>query len=195
MADQNPPAGGPPKPTDKKDTVRITLPPRPMQSTTHTAAPAPATPATGLRPGATVPAMPVPGKKETSRLKKTTGKVPGATKPAMPVVPPPTIRAQPVVPAPSTVAAAPAPPTAAPTRPASVAAPDATNRPTVKLQTADIPKAPAPVESRPVSSAPLASGPVTVAGGPTVVDAVLGVLVMAVSAAVTYLLYAQTTIK
>ena len=200
MADQPPAAGSPAK--EKKDTVRITLPPRPMQSQ-HGAPASPST-ATTARPampasGApTVPAIPaVPGKKETSRLKKTTGKVPGATKPAMPVVPPPTIRAQPVAQPPSTVSAAPVPsPTAATTASPAIHGDSASNRPTVKLQTADIPKGPAkaPVSeaSRSVQAPPATAAPAPASSGPTLVDALLGLAAVVVSGLVAFQLWQLT---
>jgi hypothetical protein len=202
MADSTPPAGGPSKPTDKKETVRITLPPRPMQ----TPPPAGAAANAAKAPPGTVPAIPVPQKKETSRLKKTTGKVPGPTKPAMPVVPPPTIRAQPVPQPPSTVATTPPP-----QPPATVSAPpskaDASAaRPTVRLEAANIPSRPVPASQQmpapmselpktvlapPPAAAPVAAG----GGGPTWLDAVLGLLVMAVSGVVAFLLWQTSNIQ
>jgi hypothetical protein len=158
-----------------------------------------------------VPAIPVPQKKETSRLKKTTGKVPGATKPALPVVPPPTIRAQPVAQAPSTVAAAPPPPQ--PPATVSSAPPkvetkgDASARPTVRLQASDIPtRPPAPASqqvpavggeaSKAVPAPPSAAVPVIPpTGGPTWLDAVLGLLVMAVSGVVAFLLWQVSNVQ
>lgn len=201
MADPTPPAGGPSKPTDKKETVRITLPPRPMQ----TPPPAGASTIAAKAPAGTVPAIPVPLKKETSRLKKTTGKVPGATKPAMPVVPPPTIRAQPVPQPPSTVATTP-PPQPPPTATAPPAKADAsTVRPTVRLEAANIPSRPAPASqpaplatSEPSKSvlAPPTAAPVAAAGGgPTWLDAVLGLLVMAVSGVVAFLLWQTSNMQ
>ncbi len=242
MADSTPPVGDSSKPSDRRETVRITLPPRPMQTPppTATAGVTAASTAVGKGPG-TVPAIPVPQKKETSRLKKTTGKVPGATRPALPVVPPPTIRSQPVAQAPSTVAAAP-PPTirsqpvaqapstvaAAPPptirsqpvaqAPSTVAAappppqPPATvssapPRPTARLQASDIPtRPPAPASqqmpvvggeaSKAVSAPPSAAVPVIPpAGGPTWLDAVLGLLVMAVSGVVAFLLWQVSNVQ
>ena len=211
MADSTPLAGGPSKPTDKKETVRITLPPRPMQTPPPTAAAAVTAAATavGKAPG-TVAAIPVPPKKETSRLKKTTGKVPGATKPALPVVPPPTIRAQPVAQSPSTVAAAPPPPqppaTVSSQPPKPDAKGDASARPTVRLQASDIPtRPPAPASqqvpavgaesSKAVQVPPPGLAPVAAVGGPTWLDAVLGMLVMAVSGFVAFLLWQTGNIQ
>lgn len=180
---------------EKKDTVRITLPPRPVPPSAAGAAAAPASTGGALKLGATVPAMPVVPKKETSRLKKTTGNVAGATKPAAPVVPPPTIRAQPVGQVPSTVAAATAPPPTAASSaamPASSSSATAISKPTVKLQTADIPKIPAPPAPGASSSAPAPVPAQIIAGGPTVVDLVLSVIVVLVSgAAVWFLLKAH----
>ncbi|MBI5686880.1 MAG: hypothetical protein HZC54_17570 [Verrucomicrobia bacterium] len=180
---------------EKKDTVRITLPPRPVPPSAAGAAPAATAGPTKLP--ATVAAMPVIpkketsviSKKETSRLKKTTGNVPGATRAAAPVVPPPTVRAQPVGQVPSTVAAAAAPPPTA-ASPAAVPAPSsaatAVAKPTVKLQTADIPKIPSPPTPSPAASAP---APIqVVSSGPTLVDAILSFLVMVVSGLAVWLL-------
>ena len=222
MADSTPPVGDSSKPSDRRETVRITLPPRPMQTPppTATAGVTAASTAVGKGPG-TVPAIPVPQKKETSRLKKTTGKVPGATRPALPVVPPPTIRSQPVAQAPSTVAAAPpptirsqpmaqAPSTVAaapppPQPPATVSS--APPRPTARLQASDIPtRPPAPASqqmpvvggeaSKAVSAPPSAAVPVIPpAGGPTWLDAVLGLLVMAVSGVVAFLLWQVSNVQ
>ena len=200
MADSTPPVGGPSKPTDKKETVRITLPPRPQ-----TPPPAGATTTAAQAPAGTVPAIPVPQKKETSRLKKTTGKVPGATRPAMPVVPPPTIRAQPVPQSPSTVAAAPPPQPPATVAAAPAKADTSAARPTVRLEAANIPSRPAPASqqmpapmsepSRSVLAPPPAAAPVAaVGGGPTWLDAVLGLLVMAVSGVVAFLLWQTSNI-
>lgn len=191
MADVTPPSGDAAK-QEKKDTVRITLPPRPVPPSSAGAAAVPGT-TTAPKLPATVPAMPVVPKKETSRLKKTTGKVPGATKPAAPIVPPPTVRAQPVQ-APTTVPSVHAPPTTAtpvvPLAPASSAA-TAVARPTVKLQTTDIPKIPSPPSAPPAASTAPAPAPVpaqVVAGGPTLVDAILSFLVMVVSGVAVWLL-------
>ncbi len=222
MADSTPPVGDSSKPSDRRETVRITLPPRPMQTPppTATAGVTAASTAVGKGPG-TVPAIPVPQKKETSRLKKTTGKVPGATRPALPVVPPPTIRSQPVAQAPSTVAAAPpptirsqpvaqAPSTVAaapppPQPPATVSS--APPRPTARLQASDIPtRPPAPASqqmpvvggeaSKAVPAPPSAAVPVIPpAGGPTWLDAVLGLLVMAVSGVVAFLLWQVSNVQ
>ena len=187
MADETPSAGGASKSTEKKDTVRITLPPRPVPPSSAGAPPTGPAGASKL-PG-TVAAMPVMPKKETARLKKTTGNVSGATKPAAPVVPPPTVRAQPVGQPPSTVAATPAPPATA-ASPVAAPAPAAGGMAkTVKLQTADIPKIPSP----PAQAASAASAPAPVpvqagASGPTLVDAVLSFLVMTVSALSVWLL-------
>lgn len=177
------PSAGDASKQEKKDTVRITLPPRPVPPSAAGAAASPS--ATGGTPklGATVAAMPVVPKKETSRLKKTTGSVPGATKPAAPVVPPPTIRAQPIGQIPSTVTAAAAPTatTASPVaQPASSSSATSVSKPTVKLQTADIPKIPSP----PLASGSAVSAPAPVqmmAGGPTLVDLILSILVVLVS--------------
>ncbi len=202
MADSTPPVGDSSKPSDRRETVRITLPPRPMQTPppTATAGVTAASTAVGKGPG-TVPAIPVPQKKETSRLKKTTGKVPGATRPALPVVPPPTIRSQPVAQAPSTVAAAPPPPQP----PATVSS--APPRPTARLQASDIPtRPPAPASqqmpvvggeaSKAVPAPPSAAVPVIPpAGGPTWLDAVLGLLVMAVSGVVAFLLWQVSNVQ
>lgn len=187
------PASGDAAKQEKKDTVRITLPPRPVPpSAVGTTAVTPATAGPTKLP-ATVAAMPVVPKKETSRLKKTTGSVPGATKPAAPVVPPPTVRAQPVVQPPSTVASAAAPPPTA-TSPAVMPPPSAVStavsKPTVKLQTADIPKIPSPPPAPSPAAAASAPGPVqVVAGGPTLVDAILSFLVMVVSGLAAWLLF------
>jgi len=185
-----PPAGDAAK-QEKKDTVRITLPPRPVPPSSAGAAAAPGT-MTAPKLPATVPAMPVVPKKETSRLKKTTGKVPGATKPAAPIVPPPTVRAQSVQP-PSTVPSINAPPTTATPvvmpAPASSAA-TAVARPTVKLQTTDIPKIPSPPSAAPAAStaAPAPVPAQIVAGGPALLDAILSFLVMIVSGVAVWLL-------
>jgi hypothetical protein len=123
----------------------------------------------------------VPPKKQTAPLKKTTGKVPGATKPAMPVVPPPTVRQQAMPQAPTTMPAGEAAqPSTTPAGPPV--------RPTVKLQTADIPAArPQPLipsEGR-AQPAPIAAGP----SGPTVVDALLSLAVVGVGVVVAYQLW------
>jgi hypothetical protein len=179
---------------EKKDTVRITLPPRPVPPTAAGATAAPAGTAGPTKLPATVAAMPVVPKKETSRLKKTTGNVPGATKPAAPVVPPPTVRAQPVGQVPSTVTAAPVPPATA-ASPAAMPLPSSTAtaaaKPTVKLQTADIPKIPSPPAAGQTTSpfsAPASAPTQIVEGGPTLVDAILSFLVMVVSGLVVWLL-------
>ncbi|MCX6897223.1 MAG: hypothetical protein NT105_00855 [Verrucomicrobia bacterium] len=187
------PSAGDAAKQEKKDTVRITLPPRPVPPSSAGAAPAGTSGPAKL--AATVAAMPIVPKKETARLKKTTGSVPGATKPAAPVVPPPTVRAQPVGQVPSTVAAAPMPPPPAPTAtsPAAMPVPSSAStavaRPTVKLQTADIPKIPSP----PPSAAPSAPASMPVpapvgSSGPTLLDAVLSVVVMIVSGVAVWLL-------
>ncbi|MBI5821889.1 MAG: hypothetical protein HZA88_23190 [Verrucomicrobia bacterium] len=177
------PSAGDASKQEKKDTVRITLPPRPVPPSAAGAAASPS--ATGGAPklGATVAAMPVVPKKETSRLKKTTGSVPGATKPAAPVVPPPTIRAQPIGQVPSTVTAAAAPTatTASPVaQPASSSSATSVSKPTVKLQTADIPKIPSPPLA-PGSAVPAPAPVQMIAGGPTLVDLILSILVVLVS--------------
>ena len=129
--------------------------------------------------------MPAIPKKETSRLKKTTGNVAGATKAAAPVVPPPTIRAQPVSQPPSTIAAAaPVPAAAAPTSAAT-----AVSRPTVKLQTADIPKIPSPPAAAPASSSSQPAPVMVEQSGPAMLDVILSVLVMVFSGVSTYLLF------
>lgn len=182
MSEQTPPSGAGGKPAEKKDTVRITLPPRPVAPGAGAQAPTQAAPAVPPRPVGTIPAIPVPPKKQTAPLKKTTGKVPGATKPAMPVVPPPTVRAQAMPQAPTTTPGeAVAPP------PTTAAAPPV--RPTVKLQTADIPASRpqqpvVPSEGR-AQPAPIAAGP----SGPTLVDAVLSLLVTGMGAVVAYQIY------
>ena len=167
MSEQTPPSGAGGKPAEKKDTVRITLPPRPVAPGAGTQAPTQAAPAVPPRPAGTIPAIPVPPKKQTAPLKKTTGKVPGATKPAMPVVPPPTVRAQAMPPAPTTMPAG-----EAATTPAG-----APVRPTVKLQTVDIPASrpqqPSQTSGTVAQPAPVAAGP----SGPTLVDAILSLLV------------------
>ncbi|MCX7826224.1 MAG: hypothetical protein N2689_11800 [Verrucomicrobiae bacterium] len=159
--------------------MRITLPPRPVAPGASAQAPTQAAPAVPPRPAGTIPAIPVPPKKQTAPLKKTTGKVPGATKPAMPVVPPPTVRQQAVPPAPTTMPAAP---------PSTV--PGASPvRPTVKLQTVDIPasrpqQAVFPTEGR-AQPAPIASE----RSGPTAVDAVLSLLVVAMGCVLAWQLW------
>ena len=179
MADQTPSAGGASKPTEKKDTVRITLPPRPVPPSSAGAPP----PGGASKLPSTIPAAPIMPKKETSRLKKTTGNVAGATKPAAPAVPPPTVRAQPLSQPPSTIAAS------VPAAPASSAA-TAVARPTVKLQTADIPKIPSPPAPVSASSSPAQPAPVMVEqSGPALLDVILSVLVMVFSGVAAYLLF------
>jgi len=182
MSEQTPPSGAGGKPAEKKDTVRITLPPRPVAPGASAMSPTQAAPAIPPRSGGTIPAIPVPPKKQTAPLKKTTGKVPGATKPAMPIVPPPTVRQQAMPQAPTTVGAAPAP-----QPPATVSgAPPV--RPTVKLQTVDIPVSrpqPPLVPESIARPAPIAAG----SSGPTLIDAVLSLLVTVVCGVSAYLLY------